>query len=243
MAFKDVIKELFTEVYAHNYKSISGSYGNRENNPGGERLRDKFRKRKDRAKMKSSTSTKSKTTVVDEEVLDPRMNLEGDLRFTPKEMFGYNIIKYLDEGKSKYIVDAVDLLENYPKLKAYVQQLNTKLLPQQPFTVYYARPRLNENVGDVGKRSKGSPHNWYLSKAFLKDNINLSEDAYIMEIKINPSDVMLYYPAYTKLMENVIFSGKIPTETLSNVIRKAKKSQEVVLTDKFNEGLIVEIIE
>ncbi|MFW6130013.1 MAG: hypothetical protein ACOC56_02440 [Atribacterota bacterium] len=69
------------------------------------------------------------------------------------------------------------------------------------------------------------------------------ENYYIMECKVNPEDVVIYLPAFSKLLERVILEGLVD-EPMCNVIRECKVRQEIVLpAEKYNEGYIVEVAE
>jgi hypothetical protein len=61
-----------------------------------------------------------------------------------------------------------------------------------------------------------------------------------MEAKITPDKVLIYLPAFSKDIEKLIFNGKIH-EPESNVVRKAKNLNEVVLPQNIDTGLVLEI--
>lgn len=244
MGVRDKIREVLEES---NFKSPNGSFGEKQNR-GQMYLRreDTKRKRKERARGAKPQGTDSKKRKDTEDILDPRelksvqrRQLSGELRLTPKEAFVSRLIAYLESNHSKHMMEAIKLLEEYPKLKNFVSQTSQKALPKNNFAVYSARERLSEEIGEKGYRSPGNHHNWTLSRSQIKE-IWECDEAYIMETKISPTDVIIYLPAFSKMMEKVIYEGLVD-EPMTNVIRKAKFREEVVLSDKFDHGIIVEV--
>jgi len=235
------IREKIKQILEENYKSLVGTFGEKQNK-GKMYLRreDAKRKRKERAKDKSSNKIVENEDCVDpkEIVKQQRRNLKGGLRLTPLETFAAKLIYYIETKKQKHIIEAIELMEDYPKLGKYVKEQSKKILPKYEFCVYAGRERLDEEIGQISQRSDGDYHNWTLSKESVKYVFNESESPYTMECKIVPDDVIIYIPAFTQLMENVILEGLIE-EPSKNVIRDAKKQEEIILPGKYNEGYII----
>lgn len=231
------LKRLFNE----SMHGISGFQPGIKDVPGIERLRDKKRKRierqgeqrKNRLKEKESLAKKTDTPI------DPRTYLEGSMKYTLLEQFLAHLVEYLESGRSKPMLEVFSLMEEYPKLKEFVKNKSQEALPKNAFSVYAAREALHEDVGHPARRSGTNPHNWYLTKQHARDAaVNVSE-AIIMEAKVSPDHALLYIPAFSGLLEKFILGGKID-EPQTNVVRKAKGCQEIVLPHHINSGLVIE---
>ena len=55
------------------------------------------------------------------------------MRFSLKEAFLANLMEYIVTRKSKPILEAVKLMEEYPKLKKYVTKKSREALPNRGF--------------------------------------------------------------------------------------------------------------
>ena len=170
----------------------------------------------------------------------PRETLQSELRLTLKEAFGVYLMEYVMTGKSSYIADAVALMEEYPALKTFVRETSQKALPKQAFSVFSAREHFDEEVGSVAYRSGEHARSWYLTPHHAKDNTKHFENHMVMEAKITPDKVLIYVPAFTNLMEKLVFDGKIE-EPMENVVRKARSKNELILPPSVDSGLIVEV--
>ena len=236
MSVRNKIQEIFNE----NYKSLNGAFGEKQNK-GKMYLRreDAKRKRIERSKNKPKKDDKIEQDLDPSEIIkQQRRQLQGGLRLTPLETFTSKLIYYVETRKPKHILDAIELMEDYPKLGKYVKEQSKKCLPKYEFCAYAMRERLDEEIGQLGKRIDGDYHNWTLSRANANSVFNECDSPYLMECKINPSDVIIYIPAFTKLMEKLIIEGLIEEPSL-NVIRESKKREEIILPGKYNEGYII----
>lgn len=233
------IRNKFKEIFNESMGGITGFHPGVNATPKLQQLKDRKRKKIERQGGQRQNKLKESKKTKDDVPPDPRLNLSGELRFNVLESFINNVIGYLDTNKSRYMMEAFSLLEEYPKLKEYVKEKSLEGLPKNSFSVFSARERFNEEKGQPGYRTGDNPHNWSLTKHQARQNAALVEKAIIIEAKISPDKVILYVPAFTKLMEKLILSGKIE-EPKTNVIRKAKLQNEVILPQSINTGLIIE---
>jgi hypothetical protein len=162
------------------------------------------------------------------------------LRFTLKEAFTSNLISYLDTGEKTHLKDALVLLKEYPKLKEWVKSESLKHLPKNPFSIYSMSEWINETVGSKYDRPKTDFKLWHLTESSLEHRKSNFSDALVLECQVSPDKILLYIPAFTKLMEELIFSGKI-NEPNGNPLLKAKQLQECVTESDINSGLITKI--
>jgi hypothetical protein len=214
--------------------------------PGLHKNKDARRKRRERQgnqrlkDIKKAREKADKATAKGEPLPDPRLSMTGELRYTPKEAFLVHLAEYLNTGKSKHMMNALHLMEEYPALAKYVKESSQAALPQQAFSVYAVREHFSEEVGSPAYRSGENPHNWYLTVPCAKENCNHLDDHFIMEAKITPDKVLIYMPAFSKELEKLILSGKIQ-EPQNNVVRKSRSLNEIVLPQNIDSGLVIEI--
>lgn len=241
MNLKDRLNHLFQE-------SIGGMTGfdpQTETTPNLQRHKDVHRKRVDRqgdqreANMKRDEIEK-KADKKGVEPPHPRLYLKNELRLSLKEAFAVHLVEYLNTHKHKYIQEALKLMEEYPQLKQFVVETSKAALPNQSFSVYSAREHLDEEVGSPGYRSGDHPRVWCLTRHQMMECSDHMTHPMILEAKISPDKALIYIPAFTKLMENLVYSGKID-EPEENVIRKAKNRNEIILPSSIDTGMIVEI--
>lgn len=239
MDIKNKIKEIFNE-------SLSTGRDIGSNKTAGvERLNDARRKRNERkAEQRLKKLHKDDTKSIKETgqpKYHPRTFLQkSPLKFSLKESFIFNLIEYLNTGKKKYISEAVSLMEEYPNLKKYVLEQSHSKFPKNPLMVYSIREHFMENVGDIIERDDESVHIWHLSEheALLKsDQFN---NHMILQSQITPDKILIYIPAFTNLMEELIFSGKIE-EPEKNIIRLAHQKNEVILPPSVNKSIVTKI--
>lgn len=196
--------------------------------------------RKKEKRLKEIQKTEKETGVS----THPREKLSNSpLRFTLKQAFLANLIQYLETNKSAYLNEAITLVNEYPKLKEWVQTESVKHLPSKPFSIYQISEWLNEDVGTEYSRpiNKAATHvTWHLSESSVKHKKHLFTDSMILECQISPDKVLIYIPAFAKMMEELIFSGKIE-EPIGNPILKAKQYQECVTESSIKTGLVTKI--
>lgn len=228
---------------------ITGFGQNQTDLPERFKANDAERKREEREeerKKKEKLRKIEKTEKETGETVHPRHKLSSSpLRFTLKEAFLAKLVQYLETDKSVYLNEAITLINEYPKLKEWVQQESTKHLPTNPFSVYHMAEWFNEEVGSEHERPFGKNTEyalWHISESSLKHKRHKFTEAMVLECRISPDKVMIYIPAFTKLMEELIFSGKID-ETVGNPILKAKQTQECVTEGSVKNGLITKIIQ
>jgi hypothetical protein len=99
---------------------------------------------------------------------------------------------------------------------------------------------MNETVGSKYDRPNTDVRIWNLTEASLENKKPNFSDSMVLECQVSPDKIVLYIPAFTKLMEELIFSGKIQ-EPNSNPLLKAKQSQECITESEINSGLITKI--
>lgn len=204
------------------------------------RRKDARRKRRERSREKNGKQ-KDQEEIYVETPEEKRARLNGQMKLSLKETFINDLMEYASTRRSKPMKDALSLMEEYPKLKRYVIEQSKKILPTRSFNAYSVREStMNEEVGSPGYRSGSNPHNWCLCKEQAKKNYGAANSYYVMECKILPKHVMIYLPAFTKEIENLIYSGKID-EPEQNVIRMIKQQNEVILPGDIDTGLIVEV--
>lgn len=169
----------------------------------------------------------------------PREFLDEDpIKLTLLETFVHNLIKHTKDGKKEYLRDAIKLMEEYPKLYEYVTKTSRQNFKNE-MSVYSPRIYLDEEVGHVIKRPEGL-RLCYLSIPDLEKQYD--EDEYmILEAKISPDKILIHIPAFTKLMEKLILSGKIEENQDINVLRKAKYENRVICCPSVNEGVVIKI--
>jgi hypothetical protein len=245
--FMSTIRDKIRSILSENYKSLIGEMGEKQNRGTlTKRREDAIRKRKEREKTRKPKKQTEKTSnpLIDAEELQRqrRRELVGELKLTPKEALASRLIAYLESSHSKHMLEVFELLEDYPGVKKWARKMSQEALPKNPFNVYAARERIDENIGDSGCRREGNPHNWTLSRHRTKEIWEGCSERYIMECKVTPTDVILYLPAFTKLMERVIFEGLVD-EPKVNVLRKAKRQEEIILPERYSSGIIVEVDE
>lgn len=231
------IKNRLLEIFNEN-QSIDGMTGFKRTGEKASMLfkhNDMLRKRKERAKTKPVKKLK------EDEIIDPKTNLNSsELRFTLKEAFANHLINYLDSNKRKHLFEACKLLKEYPKLQAWVKEESQKHLPKNSFHIYGIVEHLDEEVGSIYERIGNNPHVWSLNEMSLENRKSIFTDSIIMECKVSSDKIIMYIPAFTKIMEELIFSGKIE-EPVNNVIRLSKQYNEVVTDNNINKGLITKI--
>ncbi len=166
--------------------------------------------------------------------------MQGAYRLSLKETFLKHIVEYLNENKTKHLNEALDLMEEYPQLKRWVQQESMSQLPIGHFPVYAIREQFDEEVGKVATRSGDYPKIWHIEKNAAKNLAESFEDHYIMETKVSPDNTLLYIPAFTKMLESFIMGGKI-MEPQNNVLRRARVRQEIILPGDVNEGMVIHV--
>jgi len=239
MGMRDKINKILNEAIG----GATGFSRTGEDTPLQHKNDDARRKRKERQgkqRLNKIKSLKDKSKAKDDDIIDPRLNMHGELRYTPKEAFLVHLVQYLHEGKSKHVMNALRLMEEYPNLAKYVRETSSTSLPRQAFSVYALREHFNEEVGSPAYRSGDNPHNWFLTVPCAKENCNHLDRHIIMEAKITPDKVLFYLPAFSKDIENLIFSGKIEEPEI-NVVRKAKNLQELILPGNIDTGMVIEI--
>jgi hypothetical protein len=241
MSVRDKIKEILSE----NYKSLNGTFGQKQNK-GKSYLRREDAKRKKKQRAKADNKPKTKKELEEEQSLSPkekaklqRRQLEGEMKLTPLECIGSRLAAYLETRNSKHMFEIFGLMEDYPELAKFVRDKSVAALPKYPFNVYSTREWLGESIGDRGHRSDGR-HNWYLSKQKAKKLTECDKFKLIECGQVSPEDVILYIPAFSKLIERCILEGLID-EPSKNVVREAKTCEEIVLPEKYVEGVIIEI--
>ena len=220
-----------------------GVRANLEDKPSTLRKKDARRKRRERSREKAISGLPKPKKVQDEaKEMDPRANLQGPMRLTLKETFLSSLVEYITTRKSRPILEAITLMEEYPKLKKFVTKKSRDSLPTRGFSVYAVREStMNEEVGSPAYRTGTNAHNWCLNKSQAKRNSRLNEGYYIMEAKILPNHVLLYLPAFASDIENFIYEGKLMEEPQTNVLRMIKQQNEVILPSEIDTGLVVEI--
>lgn len=238
MHLREKIKQILNESMG----GITGFSPTVAQTPELHKHKDARRKRRERQGEQRLNKIKEakKKAEKDEVQFDPRMNMQGELRFTLKEAFLVHLAEYLKTGKSRHVMNALRLMEEYPSLAKFVKETSQAALPKQAFSIYAAREHFSEEVGSLAYRSGDSAHNWYLTIPCVKDNCNHLEEHFVMEAKITPDKVLIYVPAFAKMLENLIFAGKI-AEPEVNVVRKAKNLSEVVLPSNIDSGLVIEV--
>jgi hypothetical protein len=245
------VREKIKILLSENYKSPNGHFGESQNK--GKLFlqeRDAERKREERKKLKDQTKKDTPKKDTPKDTQDPkdiqnekRRKLKGELRLTPLETVISRLIAYLDTGKSKHMSEIFSILDDYPKLKKFVKDKSMKSLPKYEFKVFAARELLDEEIGSTGYRSETGYHNWTLSKNMVEKLFKENNDYYIMECKVNPADVVIFIPAFTTMMEQLILEGLVD-EPMHNIIRDAKITDEIVLpAEKYNCGYIIEVKE
>lgn len=250
MDLKTRIKELFCEETTMAPADFGGGSGgggksglhvNLDEKDSARRNKDRRRKMIERKREKMLKGKQKAAEKGEGQPVDPRELLLGEFKLTLKESFVNKLMEYVITRKSAALREAVELMNEYPNLKKYVIEKSQRVLPKKPFCVYACRESsLTVEVGSAGKRSGNGPHLWCLSKHGASQNNNMLESFYIMEARITPNHALLYIPAFTDDMEKLIFSGKIE-EPNENVLRNARRQNEVLLPGNINQGLIVEI--
>lgn len=254
MDIKNTIKEIFNESIGH--KGIASGHGKgfsknitSSNHRESFKRMDAKRKVEERAKAKRIKDMMHANKTAEKSGQPPQFDARYFLDDTPfkltlLESFVHNLIEYLNTGEKIHITEAVKLMEEYPKLKQYVIKNSTEKFPSKNATsVYLLGEHLEEEVGSVVKRPEGCIRicNLSLPEAELKaETSNHYDRCMILEAKITPDKILIYIPAFTQLMEKLIFSGKIQAPT-ENILRLAKQHNEVVLPPTINEGLVVKI--
>jgi hypothetical protein len=206
------------------------------------RKNDARRKRIERNRQRNNPyGYQSKKSLKEEEIIDPRMNLEGPLRLTLGETFLYNIIEYLTTNNSKYLKESLELLEEYPdRLKKWAMHKSWNVLPDG-FTVYSIHEATtDEQIGDTQYRSGGKWYKWYRTKSLAQSKQSDYDDYYIMETPIKKQNIILYIPAFVEDIQKLILSGKIK-EPVDNVVRKCRNSLEIITNNSVNSGKIIAI--
>jgi hypothetical protein len=239
------LKAKIVEVFKESIGGLTGFDPKTETTPALQRHKDVHRKRVDRQgeqrenKIKRA-ETEKKALQKGIEPPHPRTYLQNELRLSLKETFAAYLVEYLNTDKPKYMVEALNLMEEYPALKKYVQEMSHAALPQQSFSVFHAREHHDQEIGAPAYRSGSNAHNWCLTRHQALANADHLDHPMLMEAKVSPEKTLIYIPAFTKLMEEIIFSGKIE-EPQENVIRKAKNKNEIILPPSVDTGMIVEI--
>lgn len=189
----------------------------------------------ERAKEKQKLKEKIQAQFIDH----PRNALSGEMKYTIKEAFGAYIAEYLKTGRHDKLDEAVKLMEEYPKLAKYVHETSIKYLPEQ-FSVFSHRSKLEEDkIGSLRERSGDTPHLWTCSRHQAAENANYNDNS-ILEAKVSRNKVLIYIQAFNPLLEQMIFKGKIEESADINILREAKRRNEIVLLPTVNQGVIVE---
>lgn len=234
MTLQKKLKSLFTEGIG----GIGGFVPHSETTP--RIIQSEDRKRKKIERQGEQRLNKIKKSKEDEEQIDPRTLQQGHFRLTLLETFLHHVIKYLDEGNYSDILECCNLMEEYPKLKAFVIEKSKSSLPKNEFSIYHARQSLlDEEIGSNLGRTGDHPHKWCLSSSGARQNAEHLDEASIIECKISPDNTLIYIPAFTDVMEKLILSGKLLAEPKNNVLRKAKQMNEIILPPHINEGVII----
>ena len=247
MDIKNKINEIFNEAIGFQGSS-SGSPSHRKNiSVGGHKLSleaDKQRKRKERAKqdrlkrMKKDNDDRIKNG--EQPIHHPREFLDGSpLRFTLLETFVNFLIEYVKEQNTKHLDEAISLMEEYPKLGDYVKQTSRKCFNQNEMCVYSTKEHFFEEMEEEVEHLDG--HRIYHLSIPQVESRHADRSGYmILETKISPEKILLYLPAFTKDMEKLSLSGKIEEMTV-NVIREAKRQNELILVPEVNKGKVIKV--
>lgn len=242
MDVKNTIKNLFQEQYkgGSNRKDLSHAE-NRDSDLY--RSHDAERKREERAAEKRLKLMKKENDesidLIGKPKHHPRDFLnKSPLKLTLKETFLKHIVDYIETNKKSHIKEAVQLMEEYPKLKEFVTSESRKPFSSL-FNVYHIKEHLHENEGETIELSD-SLRAWHISKSDIEHRHPEFDNHMILEAKISPDKILLYLPAFSKLVEELIFSGKIE-ECQTNVLRKIKQHNELILHPSVNQGVITEI--
>jgi len=236
------LAELFNEgLSGKNSKSFGVTDENRELLF---KEKDAKRKREERAKAKrieamkkgNTNSVKNGGPIINH----PRNFLvKSPLKLTLIETFIKELIEYLNTDKKRHIREAVSLMNEYPNLKKYVLEKSHNSFPKNPLHVYFITEHLDEEVDQIVEHSDCLKIG-HLSEAECKLHEHKHDSHFISEVQISPDKILIYIPAFTKEMEELIYSGKIE-ESEINVLRKARQHNQLVLPPSINESRVIRI--
>lgn len=254
MTFKNIIKNIFNEEVT-NPASFASRKGF-DHKGTGDKTSDAYKKQhrehmqevreKEREKekllkqMKKSDEKSQKETG--NSIFHPRdYLLNSPLKYTLKETFLLHLIKYLDDNNLNEIKEAINLMSEYPTLKKFVLETSHSAFDKEKeFHVY----KLEEHFFNDSNTEYELPENdfyiWTSSEQSALLKLENYDDAMLLEIKISPDKILIYIPAFTKLIEELCFSGKIEAPK-NNILRLAKKYNEIILPGTINKTHINKI--
>jgi hypothetical protein len=235
------------KILEENYKSPT-PWGQRQNKSSFV-LKDEDAKRKriERSRARKLNELKGGVSDKDTKPKDGKnKDTVSGVQKTPLTYFIELLVKYIDTGSSKYMIDIFDLLSTYPKLKTFVKDHSIKYLPKKEFNVYSGREWIGQSIGDMGQRIKGNYHNWTLARPQVKKIWSNCEELYVMKTSCTPDKAILFIPAFTKYIEKSFQDGIIDLEEITSkphIIALASKTRdEIILSDDYDSGIIVEIL-
>lgn len=237
------IKEIFSES---GYKGTSSRKGFDMPNTSNQRYNTVAKRddhaeemREYRADLKKKENEKA-IKATGKSIYHPRELLtKSPLRFTLKESFINELIEYLNTNNKKNIKEALNLLNEYPKLKEYVIKESQKHFTNN-VSIFKICEHFGENLNDIKNLSDNSTHIWSLTDHSAELKSDNYDDYMIIEAVISPDKVIIYIPAFLKDIEELIFSGKID-EPEKNIIRLAKQQNELLVEKSVNSGKIIKI--
>ena len=243
MDIKTKLSEIFNEDFGN---ARDTSIGSRKGFKSGERSKvaDAQRKKQERyaEQRKKKLHKENEDSYKENGVLQhhPREFLNNSpLKLTLKESFINNLIEYVNSNNKKHLKDAIKLMEEYPNLHKFVTETSKTPFNNNVLSVYSIREHLNEEVGSVIDRAEGIKIG-HLSLHEAEQKHSDREGYMILEAQISPDKILIYIPAFTKLMEELIYSGKIEEPT-SNTLRAAKSHNELIMNPNVNKGVVVKI--
>lgn len=243
MDIKSKLDEIFNEGFG-SLREVSPSHKKNFAASGRTKAEDANRKqierRLEKRKKKFSGENEKSIKQTGKPIHHPRTFLDkSPLKFTLKETFINDLIEYVHTNKKSYLRDAIQLMEEYPNLYKYVTETSRKGFTEKELNVYSAREHLNEEIGQKITRPDGLKIA-HLSISHIENRHSDRTGYMILEAKISPDKILIYIPAFTKSMEELIYSGKID-EKETNILRETKKHNEIILLPSVNEGVIVKI--
>jgi hypothetical protein len=243
MDIKSKLDEIFNEAFG-SLREVSPSHGKRFAASGRTHTEDAHRKRKERELEKRKKQLKGENEKSIKEtgnpIHHPRSFLnDSPLKLTLKETFVNDLIEYVHTNKKSHLKDALSLMEEYPNLYKFVTETSRKCFNEKELSVYSTREHLNEEIGQKVTRPDGLRIG-HLSIPHVETRHSNRAGYMILEAKISPDKILIYIPAFTKLMEELIYSGKIEEKT-TNILRETKRHNEIILLPSVNEGVIVKI--
>jgi hypothetical protein len=236
------ISDRVRAILSEGFGGTTGFNPGDKDTPGLVRLKDAKRKQRERqGEQRIGAIQRARQGKMDEEeIIDPKSLLNGPMRLSLKETFLKHIIDYLEENKKSHLFEALDLMEDYPQLKTWVHSQSLNALPHNHFPIYAVREALDEEVGSIAQRSGEEPKIWFNNKNSAVAMANTYHEHYIMEAKVSPDKTLIYIPAFSKMLEQMITEGKVPPPT-TNILRKARSRSEILLPGNVNEGLVIHV--